>query len=103
MSKRKSSITDFFTKASSKKSHADSASCSTQAEPLLQQAVSAAETTPVSESVVDFITDVAEDTAADVSDIIILPECWDQNQWLEKKKIPLAVCRKWSFRVQSVS
>ncbi|XP_077335488.1 E3 SUMO-protein ligase KIAA1586 homolog [Lithobates pipiens] len=86
MSKRKSSITDFFMKASSKKSHADSASCSTQAEPLLQQAVSAAETTPVSESVVDFITDVAEDTTANASDIIVLPECWDQNQWIEFNK-----------------
>ncbi|CAH2222470.1 Hypothetical predicted protein [Pelobates cultripes] len=62
MSKRKSSITDFFTKASNKKSHDDSASCSTQSEPLLQQAVSAAETTSVSESaVVDMVTDVAED------------------------------------------
>ncbi|XP_063302262.1 E3 SUMO-protein ligase KIAA1586-like [Pelobates fuscus] len=87
MSKRKSSITDFFTKASNKKSHADSASCSTQSEPLLQAVVSAAETTPVSEpAVVDKVTDVAED--ADVSDNI-LPECWDQNQWLEfKKKYP---------------
>lgn len=64
--------------------------------------MSSAETTPVSKStVVDLVT---EDTAADVSERILLPECWDQNQWLElKKKYSWLFVEKWPFRVQCVS
>uniref|UniRef100_A0A8C5MST2 DUF4371 domain-containing protein n=1 Tax=Leptobrachium leishanense TaxID=445787 RepID=A0A8C5MST2_9ANUR len=60
----------------------------------MDDSVSDAETTPASESdVVDLVTDVAEDvaedTAADVHETVLLPECWDQDQWLEfKQKYP---------------
>ncbi|XP_068115059.1 E3 SUMO-protein ligase KIAA1586 homolog [Hyperolius riggenbachi] len=103
MNKRKQNITDFFSKIS-KKSHTESASCSSQIEPLLQQDDPVSETTPVSN--LDVITsDVAEDTAADISERIILPECWDHNHWLvvkikypwlfvEKGLLGCTVCRE---------